>query len=62
VPLDHLQRRLLEAAQGHFDPAADISPIRALIEQGCDLEADVVPIVARELPELPRPLKNWGAP
>jgi hypothetical protein len=24
--------------------------------------ADVVPIVARELPELPRPLKNWGAP
>jgi hypothetical protein len=30
--------------------------------RACDLEADVVPIVARELPELPRPLKNWGAP
>jgi hypothetical protein len=41
---------------------ADISPIRALIEQGCDLEVDVLPIVAREIPELPRPLKNWGAP
>ena len=22
----------------------------------------MLPIVARELPELPRPLKNWGAP
>jgi hypothetical protein len=36
--------------------------MRDVIRQGCDLEADVVPIVARELPELPRPLKNWGAP
>jgi hypothetical protein len=40
---------------------ADITPIRALLDQGCDLEADVVPIVAREVPELPRPLRNWGA-
>jgi len=23
---------------------------------------NVLPIVAREVPELPRPLKNWGAP
>ena len=44
-----------------MDALADISPIRGLIEQGCDLEADVLPIVAREIPELPRPLKNWGA-
>ena len=50
------------AAQGHVDPAADLAPIRALLDQGCDLEADVVPIVARGLPEFPRPLKNWGAP
>jgi hypothetical protein len=57
-----LRGRLFGASQGNADHAADISPIRALIEQGCDLEADVVPIVARELPELPRPLKNWGAP
>jgi hypothetical protein len=36
-----------------------------LIQQGCDLEGDVLPIVARELPELGRvgrPLRNWGAP
>jgi hypothetical protein len=39
-------------------PAADIAPIRAPLDQGCDLEADVVLIVARELPELPRPLKE----
>jgi hypothetical protein len=33
-----------------------------LIAQGCDLESDVLPVVARSLPDLPRPLKNWGAP
>jgi hypothetical protein len=49
------------AAQGHFDPDADIEPIRALLDQGCDLEADILPTVAREVPELPRPLRNWGA-
>jgi hypothetical protein len=58
----NLRVRLLDASQGNADPAADITPIRALLDQGCDLEADVVPIVAREVPELPRPLKNWGAP
>jgi hypothetical protein len=62
VPIGHLRGRLLDVAQGHFDLSADLAPIRALLDQGCDLEADVVPIVARELPELPRPLKNWGAP
>ena len=36
-------------------------PIRALLAQGCDLEADVLPTVARTVPELRRPLKNWGA-
>jgi hypothetical protein len=58
----NLRVRLIEASHGNIDALADISPIRALLDQGCDLEADVVPIVARELPELPRPLKNWGAP
>ena len=56
-----LRGRLEEAGQGHFDADADIAPIRALLDQGCDLEADILPIFARELPELPRPLKNWGA-
>ena len=35
--------------------------MRAVIEQGCDLDLDILPIVAREVPELPRPLRNWGA-
>jgi hypothetical protein len=45
-------------APGSFDPAADLAPIRALLDKGCHLEADVVPIVARGLPELPRPLNR----
>jgi hypothetical protein len=61
VPTEALRGRLLEAAQCHIDPMADVAPISGLLDQGCDLEADVVPIVAREVPELPRPLKNWGA-
>jgi hypothetical protein len=48
-------------AQGHVDPAADIAPIEALLAQGCDLEADILPTVAGTVPDLPRPLKNWGA-
>jgi hypothetical protein len=61
VPTEALRGRLLEAAQGHIDPMADVEPIRGLLDQGCDLEADVLPTVARTVPELPRPLRNWGA-
>jgi hypothetical protein len=57
-----LQATLVLAAKGNVDDDIAIEPIRALVEQGCDLEADILPIVAREVPELPRPLKNWGAP
>jgi hypothetical protein len=57
-----LRVRLIDASNGNIDALSDISPIRALIAQGCDLEADVLPVVARLIPELPRPLKNWGAP
>jgi hypothetical protein len=60
--IPRLRARLEEAGQGNFDAESDIAPIRALLDQGCDLEADVVPVVARLIPELPRPLKNWGAP
>jgi hypothetical protein len=56
-----LRGRLEEAGQGHFDADADIAPIRALLDQGCDLEGDILPTVARTVPELPRPLKRWGA-
>jgi hypothetical protein len=60
--MDHLRGRLEEAGQGNFDADADVAPIRALLDQGCDLEADILPIIAREVPELPRPIKKWGAP
>jgi hypothetical protein len=53
---------LTEAARGNFDPFANLEPMRDVIRQGCDLEQDVAPVVARLIPELPRPLKNWGAP
>jgi hypothetical protein len=59
----HLRGRLEEAAPGKLEQGADLAPIVGLIrDHACDLEADVVPIVARLLPDLPRPLKNWGAP
>jgi hypothetical protein len=45
-----------------FDITADVAPIRALLDQGCDLEADVVPTVARTMPDLLRPPKRWDAP
>ena len=61
MALSDLRLCLEEAGGGHVDLTADIAPIRGLIDQGCDLEKDILPIVARELPDLPRPLKNWGA-
>jgi hypothetical protein len=57
-----LRGRLEEAGQGHFDANADVAPICGLLDRGCDLEADILPTVARTVPELPRPLRNWGAP
>jgi hypothetical protein len=42
-----LRARLIDASNGNIDALADISPIRALIEQGCDFEADEAPPPAR---------------
>jgi hypothetical protein len=56
-----LRVRLIDASHGNIDALADIAPIRALIEQGCDLEADILPVIEREVPELQQPLRNWGA-
>ena len=53
LAMEHLQDRLRDATHGNFDPGANLEPIRARIVQGCDLEADVVPIVAHLLPDLP---------
>jgi hypothetical protein len=61
APADNLRVRLIHASRGNCDPQADVAPIEALIEQGCDLDLDVVPIVAREVPELPRPLPQCTA-
>jgi hypothetical protein len=60
--LRSLRVRLIDAAHGNVDGFADLTPISMLIQQGCDLDLDILPIVAREVPELPRPLKKWGAP
>ena len=56
-----LKGMLVDAAAHNIDLSADIEPIRRLLDQGYDLDADVLPTVARTVPELPRPLKNWGA-
>jgi len=42
---------LFDAARWNVDRDADVAPILALIDQGCDLEADVLPTVARTVPE-----------
>jgi hypothetical protein len=72
--VETLRGRLEEAGQGHFDPAADIAPIRALLDQGCDLEADVVPdrdahraratapwAANTRVPSAPRPVRDTPA-
>jgi hypothetical protein len=48
-------RQLPAGVDHRCSPKLDLVPIRH------PLEADVVPVVARLLPDLPRPLKNWGA-
>jgi hypothetical protein len=47
LAIEHLRGRLDHVAPGSFDPDADLQPIVGLISLGCDLEADVLPIVAR---------------
>ena len=46
-----LKGLLVDAAGWNVDREADVAPILALIDQGCDLEADVLPTVARTVPE-----------
>jgi hypothetical protein len=35
----------------HGEPRSTVRPIRRLLDQGCDLDADILPVVAREVPE-----------
>jgi hypothetical protein len=50
-----LQGLLVDAARHNVDLSAGEEPIRHLIDIGCDLDADILPTVARTVPGLPRP-------
>jgi hypothetical protein len=54
----------VDALPGPFDIAAQPRPLGQHIDEHpqCLQRADVVPSVAREVPDLPRPLKNRRAP
>jgi hypothetical protein len=58
---EEIHCHLIDAAHGNVEPGVGVEPIRALLDQGCDLEADVLPTVARTVPELPRPSRTEGA-
>jgi hypothetical protein len=66
VPIQHIRARLEDIGRGHFAPAADLELIRALIDdQDCDLEADVLPILAHLAAARPvgaSAIRNLGAP
>jgi hypothetical protein len=51
-----LKELLVGAARHNVDLSAGEGPIRYLIDIGCDLEADILPTVARTVPDLPRRL------
>src|ERR1700736_2451512 len=55
---------LKHAANGNIQPACtDVEPIRDLLQQGCDLELDILPAVRDFLTDpLQPPLRRWGAP
>ena len=55
-----LKGLLVDAARWNVDREADVAPIRALLDQGCDLEADVVPTVARTNPRTAQPVGRLG--
>ena len=53
----------IAAAMGNVDPLCwDTGPIAELLDQGCDLDLDVLPTVAGLVPGLARPLRSWDAP
>jgi hypothetical protein len=55
---------LKHAANGNIQPACtDVEPIRDLLQQGCDLDLDVLPAVHDLLTHpLQPPLKRWSVP
>jgi hypothetical protein len=58
---EEIRHCLYEAAKWHAEPGLSVEPIRRLLDKNCDFEADILPIVAYAVPELPWPLRSWGA-
>jgi hypothetical protein len=62
IDTDDLLVKMLDAAGGNDQPGAiDTAPIAALIEQGCDLDLDVLPVF-RDFATSPTPIKRWDHP
>jgi hypothetical protein len=57
-----LLAQLIEAAGGNVQPGAiDTAPIEQLLEQGCDLDLDVLPAVRHLLTDpIQPPLRRWS--
>jgi hypothetical protein len=53
-------RHILDAAKGNVEPFAEAGAIDALLEQGCDFDLDILPILARMVPTLPRAAEELG--
>jgi len=56
---DELFEQLQKAAGGHCN-SRDVSPIRALLSEGLDLQL-IVSVIADRVPRLAKPLACWGA-
>jgi len=59
---ERLGNELRNAAPGSISAGCtNVSAIKALLDEGCYLELDVLPTVRQRLPALGSPLKTWGA-
>jgi hypothetical protein len=62
----NLRVRIIDASNGNVDALSDIAPIRVLLDQGCDLEADVLAFgafgAAEGAPPCPKTRPKGGRP
>jgi hypothetical protein len=56
---DELEAVLLQAAGVHRPSSMDISPILALIEEGYDIDRDIVPAIKRMALAAKGPISSW---
>lgn len=65
TPMDEKLNQLVEAAGGNVVNGATgieiIQPILDLEAMGCDIEADIVPVLSERVRPLAEPLRTWGA-